>query len=63
MDGNVTTASEPGIGLVEKFRLEVSEDCLLRLLTDLFEHHWDELVFGSLIQGAVFELRATQAPK
>ena len=63
MDGTVTTANEPGIGLVEKFRLEVSEERLLRLLTDLFEHHWDEVVFGSLIQGAVFELRATQPPK
>lgn len=63
MNETVLTADEPGVGRVEIFPLEVSQENLLRLLTDLFEKHWDKLIFGSLIQGAVFELRASQTPK
>jgi hypothetical protein len=61
MDGTAITADEPGVGLVEMFPLKVSEDGLERLLTEIFQEHWRHIVFGSLIQGAVFELTA-QAP-
>jgi hypothetical protein len=34
-----------------------------RLMTELFTEHWAQLTVGPLIQGAVFEIRFTEAPK
>lgn len=56
------TAREPGMGDLEILPLPVDEPALFALLEDLFVHHWREIVFGSLIQGAVFELRAAAPP-
>ena len=56
MASTVVTAEEFGVGMVEMFRLEPCEDLLCRLLTEIFVEHWEHIVFGSLIQGAVFEL-------
>jgi len=53
---------EPGMGRLEIFPLATGEATLRPLLTDLFNSHWREIVFGSLVQGAVFELRAPNAP-
>ena len=61
VNATVVTAEESGIGMVEMFRLEPGEDLLRRLLTEIFVEHWEHIVFGSLIQGAVFELTA-EAP-
>ncbi len=61
MIGELVTAEEPGVGRVEMFRLEPGEEALRRLLTEFFVEHWEHIVFGSLIQGAVFEL-AAEAP-
>ena len=61
MASTAVTAEEFGIGMVEMFRLEPHEDLLCRLLTEIFVEHWEHIVFGSLIQGAVFELIA-EAP-
>ena len=61
MNAAVVSAEETGVGLVEMFRLEPGEDLLRRLLTEIFVEHWEHIVFGSLIQGAVFELTA-EAP-
>ncbi len=36
---------------------------LERLLRALFEEHWQQIVFGPCIQGAVFEIRLTAQPK
>ena len=36
---------------------------LERLLRELFVEHWREIVFGPCIQGAVFEIRLTEAPR
>ena len=36
---------------------------LERLLRELFEQHWREIIFGPCIQGAVFELRLFEPPK
>ena len=36
---------------------------LERLLRELFEEHWRQIVFGPCIQGAVFEIRLTEPPK
>lgn len=63
MDAAMKTVTEPGMGRLELFALGTSEDFLRRLLSDLFDNHWREIVFGSLIQGAVFEIRAPNAPK
>ena len=46
---------EPGLGRLEVWDLDPSEELLRRLLTDLFEHHWRELIFGPLIQGSAWE--------
>lgn len=53
---------EPGNGTLELFPLEPSEAVLMALFTDIFENHWDKIYFGSLIQGAVFEIKATTPP-
>lgn len=54
---------EPGMGRLELFTLDTGEATLRALLTDLFQHHWQEIMFGTLVQGAVFEIRAPNAPK
>jgi hypothetical protein len=54
---------ESGWGTLEVFELEPSESVLQTLLTDLFENHWDQIRFGPLIQGAVWEIKAVDAPK
>lgn len=54
---------EPGMGRVEIFTLPTDQDLLLALLKDAFEVWWQEIVFGSLVQGAVFEIRAPNAPR
>jgi len=51
------------MGLVEMFDLPTDQDTLLTLLTDIFENHWREVRFGTLIQGAVFEIKAPRAPQ
>lgn len=56
------TVEEPGNGTLELFPIEPSEDMLLAVFTDMFENHWDKIYFGSLIQGAVFEIKATEPP-
>jgi hypothetical protein len=54
---------EPGLGRLEVWDLDPSEELLRRLLTDLFEHHWRELTFGPLIQGSAWEITAPGPPK
>ncbi|AWB08353.1 hypothetical protein A6A40_25285 (plasmid) [Azospirillum humicireducens] len=54
---------EPGMGRVEIFTLPTDQDLLLALLKDAFEVWWRDIVFGSLVQGAVFEIRAPNAPR
>ncbi len=59
---DMKTVSEPGMGTLEIFPLATGELFLHDLIEDLFENHWRDIVFGSLIQGAVFEIRAPNAP-
>ena len=56
------TVEEMGHGVLDVFPLETSEEFLLRLLTDIFENHWNEIRFGTMVQGAVFEIAAPQSP-
>jgi hypothetical protein len=48
--------------IVEVFPLPTDEATLERVLRDLFELHWDKLVFGPIIQGAAWEFQAPHAP-
>lgn len=56
-------AEEFGVGQVEYFPLPTDQEFLHRLLADLFENHWQEIVFGTLIQGAVFEIKSDGPPR
>jgi hypothetical protein len=47
---------------VDVFPLPTDEGTLERLLRDLFESHWDKIVFGPIIQGGAWEFQAPQAP-
>ena len=47
---------------VEIFPLPTDEDTLERVLRELFESHWDKIVFGPIIQGAAWEFQAPHAP-
>jgi hypothetical protein len=47
---------------LDVFPLPVDEATLVLLLRDLFETHWDKIVFGPLIQGAAWEIRAEAPP-
>ncbi|MGZ8766512.1 MAG: DUF7676 family protein [Acidimicrobiia bacterium] len=58
-----TVRHEPGMGTLEIFALPADEASLLAVLRDVFEQHWNEIRFGVLIQGAVFEIRASEPPR
>jgi hypothetical protein len=47
----------------EYIDLTLTSGHLERLLRELFEHHWREIIFGPCIQGAVFEIQLTEPPK
>jgi hypothetical protein len=47
---------------VEIFSLPADEASLENLLRTLFAEHWHEITFGPIIQGAAWEIRASQAP-
>ncbi|NVJ92758.1 MAG: hypothetical protein HWE34_13940 [Methylocystaceae bacterium] len=53
---------EEGNGKMEIFPLDSREENLLEIFTDVFENYWDQVVFGPLVQGAVFEIHAPNAP-
>lgn len=46
----------------EVFALPTDAGSLESLLRDLFEHHWRDITFGPIIQGAAWEMRAAAAP-
>ena len=53
---------DPDGHAVDVFALPTDEASLEALLRDLFEVHWDKIVFGPIVQGAAFEFRAPHAP-
>jgi hypothetical protein len=53
---------ESGHGDLEVFPIAVSEDVVLALLTDIFESWWQQIRFGPVIEGAVYELRPPHRP-
>ncbi|GIW79944.1 MAG: hypothetical protein KatS3mg105_1751 [Gemmatales bacterium] len=44
------------------FPLPTDTASLEQLLRDLFEHHWREITFGPIIEGAAWEMKAPCAP-
>ena len=50
------------MGTVEIFPLDTDEETLRRLLSEIFEEHWQTVQFGTMIQGSVFEIQAPRAP-
>lgn len=54
--------TEERVDDLEVFPIPADEDTLSELLTLLFVDHWSSIRFGTLIQGAVYELSATEAP-
>jgi hypothetical protein len=49
--------------LTEYSYFEPSADAMDRLVKRLFENHWREITVGPCIEGAVFEVRFSEAPK
>jgi hypothetical protein len=47
----------------EFFEVDVGEAPLLALLKEVFEEHWDRVIFGPCIEGAVFEGRFPARPR
>jgi hypothetical protein len=47
----------------EYYDLECSEAGLLALLREVFEEHWEHVIFGPCIEGAVFEGRFGRRPR
>ena len=57
------TVFELGNGSLEIFDLETSESALFEMLEDIFNNYWQEIDFGILIQGAAWEIKASQKPE
>ncbi|MDR3003775.1 MAG: hypothetical protein LBV14_06030 [Acidovorax sp.] len=53
---------EPSFGRVQSWALPTDEDSLWMLSKDVFQKYWSDIVFGSCIPGAVWEIRAPTAP-
>lgn len=47
----------------EYFAIECTEAGLLALLREVFEEHWEDVIFGPCIEGAVFEGRFGRRPR
>jgi hypothetical protein len=47
----------------ELFDVDPTESTLLALLKEIFEDHWDHVIFGPCIEGAVFEGRFSARPR
>jgi hypothetical protein len=62
-DPRTTIEPNPDGHLIEYTDFPPSHELLEPLLRELFERHWRSLVFGYCIQGAVFELEASEPPR
>jgi hypothetical protein len=64
MDGAILPKRviDPDGHAVEIFPLPTEEAELAALLRMLFEEHWQEIVFGPMIEGAAWEWQAPHAP-
>ena len=55
--------TEERVDDLEVFPIPADEETLSELLTLLFVEHWQSIRVGTLIQGAVYELAATEPPQ
>ncbi len=53
---------ERGLGRIERWALPTDENTLWMLLLDVFEGHWRDIRFGTMVPGGVWEIRAPNAP-
>ena len=58
-----TLITEAGNGTLEIFALPTDTEFLQTLITDVFQNYWDQIHFGTAVQGAVWEVRAPNAPQ
>ncbi len=56
-------ADEAGIGRVEIFPVAPDEPALFALIQHIFQSYWDSIFFGTLIQGAAWEVKAPGPPR
>ena len=54
---------EPGVGTLDLWALPPHEPLLFRLLSDLFQNHWQEITFGPLLQGSAWEISPHAPPE
>lgn len=54
--------TDPDGQAAEAFPLPTDPASLETLLRELFERHWEAIVFGPIIEGAAWEMRAPHAP-
>lgn len=57
-----TRGIEPDGGESDVFLLPNDPVSLEELIRDLFQNHWSEIVFGPIIEGAAWEMRAAHPP-
>ncbi|MEK8022376.1 MAG: hypothetical protein AAB229_01070 [Candidatus Hydrogenedentota bacterium] len=60
--GRMITSTNLDGSISETWGIECSEEKLKALVKELFEEHWNEIVFGPCVQGAVFEGRMFAKP-
>ncbi|RQO54432.1 hypothetical protein DBR47_22560 [Paucibacter sp. KBW04] len=51
-----------GLGRLELWPLPTDENTLWMLLMDVFEGYWQDIRFGTMVPGGVWEIRAPNAP-
>lgn len=54
---------EEGNGTLEIFELPNDAAFLERFLSDVYNNYWDQIHFGTAVQGAVWEVRAPNTPE
>ena len=57
-----TLVTEPGNGTLEIFALPTAAEFLQTLITDIFQNYWDQIHFGTAVQGGVWEVRPLAFP-
>jgi hypothetical protein len=66
---NSTAAAISGTRIIDEdgsaadvFPLPTDQASLTAILSGLFEDHWRDIIFGPIIQGAAWEIRASRSP-
>lgn len=62
MKGEVWLEMRPDGSAVRYTETGLREDRLRELIEDLFRNHWKDIVFGPVLEGAVYEIRCSGPP-